>query len=71
LGALDEAHHHRGYRDALEDMTQDVALAQPVQPVLRERRVVRNRVIKIEPTEPPVGEWSLTSSHNFLSERMP
>jgi hypothetical protein len=26
----DEAHHHRGGDDALEDMTQDVALVEPV-----------------------------------------
>src|SRR2546430_12822617 len=32
------------------------ALAEPVQPVLGERRVVGNRIIEIEPTEPPVCE---------------
>src|SRR2546430_5601269 len=32
------------------------ALAEPVQPVLGERRVVGNRIIEIEPTEPPECE---------------
>jgi hypothetical protein len=54
--ALDEAHPHRGYDDARENMAQDVALTEPVQPVLGERRVVGNRVIEIKPAEPPVCE---------------
>jgi hypothetical protein len=54
--ALDEAHRHRRHDDALEDMTQDVALPETVQPILGERRVVGNLVIEVEPTEPPVGK---------------
>jgi hypothetical protein len=37
-------------------MAQNVALTEPVQPVLGERRVVGNRVIEIEPAKPPVCE---------------
>src|SRR3979411_997904 len=37
-------------------MEEDIALADPFQPVLGERRVVGNRIIEIEPTEPPVCE---------------
>src|ERR1700704_5996294 len=44
---------HRSHDDALENMAQNVALTEPV---LRERRVVGNRVIEIEPAKPPVCE---------------
>jgi hypothetical protein len=46
--ALDETHHHRSYDDALENMAQDVAITESVQPILGEHRVVGNRVIEIE-----------------------
>ena len=45
---LGEAHNHRSHDDTLENMAQDVALTEPVQPILRERRVVGNRIIEIE-----------------------
>jgi len=51
--ALDETHPHRSYDDALENMAQDAALAESVQPVLGERRVVGNRVIN--PSSPTEG----------------
>src|SRR5262249_20060321 len=35
--AVDEARHYRRYDDPLEDITQDVALTEPIQPVLRKR----------------------------------
>jgi hypothetical protein len=49
-----------------DDDAQNIALTEPVQPVLGEGRVVGNGVIEIEP-----ARWSFTSSHSFLSERMP
>src|ERR1700704_6626966 len=69
--ALDEAHHHRSHDDALENMAQDVALAEPVQPVLGERRVVGTASLRSSRQNHLYARWSLTSSHSFLSERMP
>lgn len=52
-------------------LTQVIALPEPVQSVLRERRVVRYRIVEIEPAEPSVGEVQPHLFASFLSERMP
>src|SRR5262247_1612638 len=57
--ALDQAGRHTGRNDALEYVAKDIALPEPVQPVLRERRMVRNLVVEIEPAEPPIGQMQL------------
>src|ERR1700719_3289437 len=54
--AFDETHLHRSDDNALENVAQNIALTEPVQSVLGEGRVVGNRVIEIEPAEPPVCE---------------
>jgi hypothetical protein len=43
-------------RRRLEDVAEEVAVAEPSVPVLGEGRMVRDRVRQVEPTEPPVGE---------------
>jgi hypothetical protein len=53
--AFDEAHRHRCHHDAFKDMAQNIALTEAVQPILRERRVVGNLVVKIELAEPTVA----------------
>jgi len=63
-GARDKAHRHRSDDNALENMAQDVALTEPVQPVLGKGRAVGNRVIEIEPAEPPVCEVE----HHLLAQ---
>ena len=59
---LDEAGGHAGDDDALEDVTQDIAVAEAAEPIEREGRMVRDAVFEIEPAEPPVGRkdspWS-------------
>jgi hypothetical protein len=45
---LDKARGHAGCNHALEDMAQDLALAEAAEPVHRERRMVRNLVVEIE-----------------------
>ena len=57
--ALDQAGRHTGRNDALEYVAEDIALSEPVQPVLREGRMVRNLVVEIEPAEPPIGQMEL------------
>jgi len=57
--ALDQPGRHAGRNDTLEDVAKDIALAEPVEPVLRERRVVRDLVIKIKPTKPPICQMQL------------
>src|SRR6185437_8749150 len=54
--ALDEARDHAGCNHALEDMTQDLALAEAAEPVHRERRMVGNLVVEIELAEPAVSK---------------
>ena len=54
--ALDEARDHAGCNHALEDMTQDLALAEAAEPVRRERRMVRNLVVEIELAKPAVSK---------------
>jgi hypothetical protein len=62
--ALDQAGRHTSRNDALEYVAKDVAFPEPVQPVLREGRMVRNSVVEIEPAEPPIGQMQL----NFLGQ---
>ena len=61
---LNEASGHRRAHDALEDMTQDIAVAEATQPVSRQRRVVRNLVFQVEFAEPAIGEVQL----DFLAQ---
>jgi hypothetical protein len=60
-----------GHDDALENMAQNVALTEPVQPVLGEHRVVGIASLRSSRQNHLYARWSLTSSHSFLSERMP
>ena len=57
--AFDQAGCHAGRNDTLEYMTQDIALPEAMQPVLRERRVVRDLVVKVEPAEPAIRQMKL------------
>jgi hypothetical protein len=61
---LNQAHGHRRPDNPLEDVAQYVALAEAAQSVEREGRMVRDLVLEIEPTEPPICEVKL----NFLGE---
>jgi hypothetical protein len=45
-------------------MTQDVAVAEAAIAIDRERRMIGNRVIEIEPAEPSVGQMQL----DFLAQ---
>src|SRR4029077_11118858 len=54
--ALDKARGHALCNHALENMTQDLALAEAAQPIHRERRMVRNLVVEIELAEPAVSK---------------
>ena len=57
--ALDQAGRHAGRNDALEYVAKDIALPEPVEPVLREGRVVRDLVIEVEPAEPAISQMQL------------
>ena len=57
--ALDQAGRHAGYNDTLEYVAENIALPEPVQPVLRKSRVMRNLVIKVEPTKPAIRQMQL------------
>ena len=57
--ALDQAGRHTSRNDAFEYVAKEIALPEPVQPVLREGRVVRYLVVEIEPAEPPKGQVQL------------
>lgn len=52
--ALDEANCHACHDHTLEDVAQDLTLAEPAEPVNRERRMMRDLVFEIELTEPAV-----------------
>ena len=54
--AFDQAKHHRGANDLLEDMTQDVTLAEATEAIDGERRVMRDWIVEIESAKPPVGQ---------------
>jgi hypothetical protein len=62
--ALDQAGCHAGRNDALEYVAKHIALTESMQSVLREGRVVRDLVIKVEPTKPSVSEVEF----DFLGE---
>jgi hypothetical protein len=62
--ALDQPHRHRRPHHALEDVTQQITLAEATQTVLGKRRMVRNLVVEVELAEPPVGQMQL----DFLTE---
>ena len=53
---LNQAGCHARGDDTFEDVAKEIALPEPMEPVLRESRVVGNRVIEIEPAKPPVCE---------------
>ena len=57
--ALDKPRGHRTPHHPLEDMTQHTALAEAAEPIYRERRMVRNRVVEIELAEPAVSKVQL------------
>ena len=55
---------HAALNDALEHMTQQIALAKAAIPVLRERRVIGNLAIQTESAEPSVRQIEM----NLLAE---
>jgi hypothetical protein len=55
---------HAALNDALEHMTQQIALAKAAMPILRERRVIGNLAIQTESAEPSVREIEM----NLLAE---
>ena len=57
--ALDQAHRHGRPHHALEDVAQQIALAEATQPVLRERRVVRNLVLDVHLAKPAIRQVQL------------
>ena len=57
--AFDQAGRHASRNNALEQVAKNITLPEPVQPVLREGRVVRNLVVEIEPAEPTVSQVQL------------
>ena len=69
--ALDEAHPHRSHDDALENMAQNVALTEPVQPVLENVAWWGIASLRSSRQNHLYARWSFISSHSFLSERMP
>ena len=54
--ALDEPCCHAPCNHALEDVAQDIALAEAAKPIHRERRMVRNLVVQVELAEPAITE---------------
>src|SRR5580704_393347 len=57
--ALDQPGSHAGHHDPLEYVAKDVALSEPMQPVLRKGRVVGDLVIEVEPTKPAIRQMQL------------
>jgi hypothetical protein len=51
-------------------MPKGVALAKPAVTILRERRMVRHRILGAQPTEPAVGQIE-TSTTNLQSNPLP
>jgi hypothetical protein len=47
---------HAALENYFEDAAEDVALAEPAVTVLGERRVIRDRFIQTQPTEPAIGQ---------------
>ncbi len=54
--ALDQICGHAGSHHAFEEVAQHIAVAEATVAVLREDRVIRHLVVKIEAAEPPVGK---------------
>ena len=57
--ALDQAGRHAGDNDAFKDVTKHIALPEPMEPVLREGRMMRDLVIEVEAAEPPVSQMQI------------
>jgi hypothetical protein len=55
-GPVDQPLCHAAPNHGLEQLSQQIAIAEAAMPILGERRVVRHRAIEAEPTEPAVGE---------------
>src|SRR5271170_496034 len=56
---LDQIGIHAGPHHRLEDLTEQVAVAEPAVAIDRKGRMVRNLVVKIEAAEPAIGEVQL------------
>ena len=54
--ALDQSRRKANAHHALEHQAQQIALAKAAMTVLREGRMIRDRVVQIEPAEPPIGQ---------------
>ena len=62
--ALDQTGRHAGCDDTFKEVAKNVALPEPVEPVLRERRMMWDFVVEIEPAEPSVRQMKV----NFLGQ---
>jgi len=69
--AADQPFLHAPVDHTLEQMSKGVALTKPAVPILRERRVVRHRILETQPTEPAVGQIEVDLAHSQRSQRMP
>src|SRR4029077_11010144 len=57
--ALDQVGFHAGSNHGFKHMTKDVALPEAAMAIDRERRVIGNAVVEIEPAEPAIGKVKL------------
>ena len=53
---LDQPGIHAGPHHRLEDLTEQIAVAEPAVTIDRESRVVGNLVLKVEAAEPAIGK---------------
>ena len=54
--ALDQSRSKANAHHALEHQAQPIALAKAAMTILREGRMIRDRVVQIEPAEPSIGQ---------------
>src|SRR5208337_119493 len=62
--ASNQSFGHASPYNRLEDMSEDIALAETAVPVLREARMIRNLVFKAQPAEPPICQIQM----NFIAQ---
>src|SRR6202158_6183134 len=61
---LDQTSVHARPHHRLEDLTEQVAIAEPAVTIDRERRVIGHIVVEVEPAEPSVGQMQF----DFLAQ---
>jgi hypothetical protein len=69
--AFDQAGRHASRNDTFKDVAKDITLPEPVQPVLREGRVVRDLVVEIKPAEPAIRQMQFNFLVSLRSDRRP